>query len=283
MDIPTLADPVVRDLLQESDLFARSFHGGGFGLLSPLDFVHIISLMTEIASHLLLILSLTGGPTHICVLLLSLASATLPLLVSWCGFPQRNTESPYNAREARAADRQERMRNLAYSDAHRPEIALFGLGPWILESWAKARKIVMASEQPSYLRDSLLLSKMNFSDFVFALQNVRSRTPLFLSVSDSFDQVPLVLLLQTPSLSLGSLAMYRSSIQSVIFASGNLVTTTKMAFQGIFLMSAYCASIKLKPRLQPREEEKAEYEPLHGGMGINVRYGSPLISYAGAR
>ena len=31
LDLPTLADPEVRDLLQESDLFVRSFTGLGFG------------------------------------------------------------------------------------------------------------------------------------------------------------------------------------------------------------------------------------------------------------
>lgn len=173
MDTPTLADPAVRDLLQESDLFAQSFSGGGFGLLSPLDFVHIFALLTEIASHIVLILSLTRTTTHYYVLALSILSAAFPLLVSWFGAAQRTPEPLYSAREARAADRQERMRNLVYSDAHRPEIALFGLGDWILKSWSNARKIVLSSEQPPSLQDSSILSRINISDFVFALQNVR--------------------------------------------------------------------------------------------------------------
>jgi hypothetical protein len=172
LDIPTLADPAVRDLLQESDLFARSFSGGGFGLLSPLDFVHILSLTIEIISHILLIISLTRGATHFGVLLLSIFSATLPFLITWCRFSLPETDPPYNVREVRAADRQERMRNLAYSDAHRAEVALFGLGEWILQSWSTARNIVLSSEQPQNLRDSLL-SRLHLSDFSFALQNVR--------------------------------------------------------------------------------------------------------------
>jgi hypothetical protein len=172
LDIPTLSDPVVRDLLQESDLFARSFSGSGFGLLSPLDFIRIISLATEILSHALLIMSLTGGATHYGVLLLSIFSATLPLFVTWFGCPQTHAESLYTPREARAADRQEKMRNLAYNDAHRPEIQVFGLSSWILSTWASARKVVLDSEQSQQFRDSSLLSKLNFSDFLFALQNV---------------------------------------------------------------------------------------------------------------
>lgn len=172
LDIPTLADPVVRDLLQESDLFARSFNGGGFGLLSPLDFVRVLSLTTEIISHIWLVISLTRGATHLGVLLISIFSAILPLLLTRCNFSQRQSDPPYSAYEARAAARHERMRNLAYSDTHRPEIALFGLGDWILKSWASARKIVLASEQPHSLLDSSFFARINLSDLLFALQNV---------------------------------------------------------------------------------------------------------------
>jgi len=177
LDIPTLADPIVRDLLQESELFSRSFHGmGGFGLLSPFDLVHIFSLCTEVVSYIWVVLTLTGGSTHSGVLLLSVISAMLPLLVSWCGFSRKHTDSLYTPQEAHAAERQERMRNLAYSDSHRPEIILFGLGPWILSSWAAARKFMMSTEQPLYSKDSTFslscLAHINFSDFLFALQNV---------------------------------------------------------------------------------------------------------------
>ncbi|KAJ7283483.1 P-loop containing nucleoside triphosphate hydrolase protein [Mycena rebaudengoi] len=254
LDMPTLADPVVRDLLQESDLFARSFSGSGFGLLSPLEFIHIISLATEIFSHLLLILSLTGGASHYGVLLLSIFSATLPLFVTWLGCSNVHSESLYSPREARAADRQEKMRNLAYNEGHRPEIELFGLGEWILKTWASARKVVLDSEQSHYLRESSMMSRLNFSDFLFALQNI-----------------PLVLLLQTSSASLGSLTLYRSSIQCVILASRNLLATSRMVFQGIFLMSAFCASGKLKPKLQPSAEEVVCYQASRRGASIHAR------------
>jgi hypothetical protein len=177
LDLPTLADPVIRDLLQESELFVRSFNGmGGFGLLSPLDLVHIISLCTEVISHVWVVLSLTGGATHFGVLLFSALSALFPLLMSWFGIPQSHSESLYSPQEARAAERQERMRNLAYSDSHRPEIVLFGLGPWILKSWATARKIILDTEQPLPFKDRSLslslLTNLNLSDLLFALQNV---------------------------------------------------------------------------------------------------------------
>ncbi|CAK5275788.1 unnamed protein product [Mycena citricolor] len=255
LDIPTLADPQVRALLQESDLFARSFSGSGFGLLSPLDFIHIISLTTEIFSHVLLILSLTGGaPAQLGVLLLSVVSATLPLLLARLRCSEVHSETMYTTQETRAAERQERMRNWAYNEAHRPEIELFGLGGWILDTWTKARQLVLDSEQNHHLRDLSPLSRLNFSDLLFALQNV-----------------PLVLLLQTSSASLGSLTLYRSSIQAVIYASKNLLATSTMAFQGIFFMSAFCAGRNIKPQLQPDEEDSVCYNTSLNGASIQAR------------
>src|SRR5882762_9706923 len=82
LDIPTLADPVVRDLLQESDLFVRSFNGmGGFALLSPFDFIHVLALLSELFAHIWVLLSLTGGSEHLGALFISLLSALLPLLL----------------------------------------------------------------------------------------------------------------------------------------------------------------------------------------------------------
>jgi hypothetical protein len=173
LDVPTLADPKVRDLLQESELFAQSLSGGGFGVLSPLDFIRILSLTAEIISHVLLVISLTRGVTHLGALLLTIISATLPLLLNWCNFSHYEPDIQYNDEEARASVRQERMRSLAYSDIHRPEIKLFGLGNWILDSWAAARKKSLASDSAHLLRDTSLISQLNLNDFIFALQNVR--------------------------------------------------------------------------------------------------------------
>jgi len=172
LDLPTLADSDVRELMQESELFTRSFNGSGFGLISPLDFVHIFALLTEIASHIFLICSLTSGSTHIGILLFSVISAMLPTIFTWFSNPHDHGDSHYSRREMRAADRQERMRNLAYSETHRPEIALFGLGDWILKSWSRARRIVLESEQPHQATELSLFFNFNFSDLILVLQNV---------------------------------------------------------------------------------------------------------------
>lgn len=176
LDIPTLADPIVRDCLQESDLFVRSFNGmGGFGLLSPFDFIQVIALMSELASHILVLLSLTGGSTNVAALLLSVLSALFPLFMNRWGNAPSASESTYSSEEARTAERQERLRNLAYNNSHRPEVLLFGLGPWILQSWANARRTMMFHDQKSstsHLTLPQLLHQINVSDLLFALQNV---------------------------------------------------------------------------------------------------------------
>jgi hypothetical protein len=175
LDLPTLEDPIIRDLLHESDMFARSFTGmGGFGLLSPFDFINILALIFELASHLCVLVSLTGA-VHFGALLLSIFSAVLPLLMRWSGFAQSYPATSFTPQEVRAAERLEKLRNLAYNDDYRPEIILFGLGPWILRSWAKARKVALLSEQPliNMRLSHFLLSHVNFADLLFALQNVR--------------------------------------------------------------------------------------------------------------
>lgn len=179
LDIPTLSDPVVRDCLQESDLFVRSFNGmGSFGLLSPFDFIHIFALISELISHLLVLLSLTGGSANLGVLLLSLFSALFPLLLNRLIGVHSPPEVVYSPDEARTAERQERLRNLAYNESHRAEVLLFGLGPWVLESWTNARKAMLydgRSSPSNQLMLSQLLNQINISDLLFALQNVRIR------------------------------------------------------------------------------------------------------------
>lgn len=171
LDVPTLADPVVRDLLQESELFSRSFSGTGFGFLSPLDFLQIISLTTEILSHLFLIVSLTHAASHYGILILSVLSAILPTLISWYNVPINPPDTQATTKEARAADRLEKMRSLAYSDSYRPEIALFGLGEWILKSWSSARKVMLEAEESQPYHTSHL-TQCNLSELIYAVQNV---------------------------------------------------------------------------------------------------------------
>ncbi|CCO27006.1 ABC transporter related [Rhizoctonia solani AG-1 IB] len=209
LDIPTLADPDVTALLSESDMFVRSFSGaGGFGLLSPFDLIRTVSTFSELATQLYLLLS--------------------------CPWPDYSED--YEGVEC--SERHERMRRMAHDDYHKPEILLFGLGDWILESWANARKSVLglsASQEPT-----------------------------------TATQIPLAL--QLGKSSLGTATMYRSAVHQLAFTFSSLATTFSMAFQAVFLMAAFHASLNLKPVLEPAPEAKASYESsCDGGMALQLK------------
>lgn len=115
--------------------------------------------------------------------------------------------------------------------------------------------------QPSL---SQILHQINVSDLLFALQNI-----------------PMFLMFQSSSASLGSLALYRSSIQSVVYTVGNLVNTARMAFQGIFFMGAFCAAMNIEPRLTPLSEDAEIYSSITNGMKIEARHLS--YTYPGSK
>ncbi|KDR78510.1 hypothetical protein GALMADRAFT_1364675 [Galerina marginata CBS 339.88] len=254
LDVPSLADPTVRALLQESDLFVRSFGGSGaFGFLSPLDVIHIFSLLTEIISHFFVIASLTRGAFHVGILVLSIVSIVLPLFLSWLSAPRDSNEPVVSECEARISNRQEWLRNLAYSDAYRPEIELFGLSDWILESWSRARKTIIFLQRSSNAQNHSVIDQFELRNLVHVLQNI-----------------PLLLLFPSSSATLGSSTAYHNSIQSLVYAFRNLLTTTRMIFQGVFLMSAFTAGMTLKPMLNPEREDLVDYTSIHGGASIRA-------------
>jgi hypothetical protein len=176
LDGPTLADQEVRELLHESDLFSRSFHGGGFGSISPFDFIQIFAHLAEIFSHLLLMLSLTNNVTQFVALICSVVSVALPLFLPRFFTPPDGPDSLYNKEEAHAAQRLEKMRSLAFSEMHRSEVSLFGMGNWIVESWSNAWKVLFNSDIESRTVDLQLLSDANLADFFSAFQNVCAQT-----------------------------------------------------------------------------------------------------------
>lgn len=145
-----------------------------FGLLSPFDFVSILTLVSEIISHLFVIYSLTDGFTHFWILLFSVLSSALPLILPWFSGSRAYPDSFYSPQETLSAERQEKMRHLVSSDPHRPEILLFGLGPWILSSWAEARKTLLGLEKPSFLRETAFFGQVSLNEIMVAIQHVRS-------------------------------------------------------------------------------------------------------------
>ncbi|THH13893.1 hypothetical protein EW146_g6379 [Bondarzewia mesenterica] len=257
LDVPTLSDPTVRDLLAESDMFVSSFQGvGGFGLFSPVDFIRIFTLLSELASHIFVLSSLTYGALPLFTLVISVVTSALPFLQSYfMPYGYEFDLSTYEEDDVRQAEKQEQMRHLSISESHRPEVMLFGLGPWILDTWAAARKAGLGIHQPHKPQFSLskFLSHINIAEIITSLQNI-----------------PFVLMLQS-SPSLGSLALYRSSVQSIVYTISNLFVTIRMALQGIFLMGAFCASMEIEPHLQPKKDSHVQYEALGKGMKIEAR------------
>ncbi|GBE79587.1 predicted protein [Sparassis crispa] len=268
LDVPTLADPLIRDLLHESELFVRSFNGmSSFGLFSVLDLTRIVSLASELVSHVLVLSSLASGSIHIFALLLPIISSLLPLISAWFGRSRTYMDDLTSPLEARTSAKQEKMRLLAHSDPYRPEILLFGLGPWILRSWARARKLMLGLERQQSTTgpqlSSVFLSQINVSGLLATIQNI-----------------PLILALQYSSTSLGSFTLYRSSIQSLFLTASSLLQSIRLTYQGIFLMGAFCAAMEIEPRLCPKTEA-ITYRRSRSGMRLEAKDLS--FTYPGCR
>ncbi|KAI0660900.1 P-loop containing nucleoside triphosphate hydrolase protein [Cubamyces menziesii] len=258
-DVPTLSDPSVRDLMQEADIFVRSFNGfSPFGLFSPLDFMRIVTLFSELLTHLWVLSTLTFGTTPFPVILLSVALSALPSMLTWSAGSPKSWDTRTTRLEARLAAKQEAMRHLAHSDSYRPEVMLFDLGPWILRTWAQARKAMLGLERRHEGSDRDIASKL--------------LSQLYLSGAFSaFEHIPVLLVLNSSTSSLGAFSLYRSTLQSLFLTAGTMVQTLRLAFQGIFLMGAFCAATKLTPRLEPPAERTIAYQHTGNGAAIDIR------------
>ena len=210
LDAPTLADPVINDLLHESDMFARSFTslGRSFGVFSPFDIIHTLSSVAELASQLIILYTASGiaGSSPFSVgssssdpsrpqlsllgiillpSLLSLIASRLPSLPFATSAGGDLCSTPYTAAEFSEFERMNRMKSMATMDSYRSEVALFGLAPWILSSWTDSRKRVLGldsnnSNQPTIgLGSGLrwLITQTNLSEMIVVLQNVSEPLP----------------------------------------------------------------------------------------------------------
>ncbi|KAH9938578.1 P-loop containing nucleoside triphosphate hydrolase protein [Fomitopsis serialis] len=256
LDLPTLADPAIRDLFRESDLFVRSFGGmSSFGLFSTFDFMRILTSISELISHALVLSSLTFNKPHLTAFCFSLLTSLLPLVLRTARAHGSCLDDAPDPQETRAIHKQEKMRHLAQSDSYRQELIFFGLGPWILQGWAKARRTVLGLERQQTECDASLrcLLSINLSSLASFMQNV-----------------PLVLLYRSPSASLGLFTLYQSSVQAIIFTTANLVQSVRMAYQGIFLMGAFCAAMEIEPILQPKGED-VPFASSGKGMRLDIK------------
>ena len=79
-------------------------------------------------------------------------------------------------------------------------------------------------------------------------------------------------MMQSSSATLGSFTLYRTSIQSSVCSIRNLINMTRLAFQGVFLMGAFCCAMAFEPKLEPKEDVRTPYKPTKRGMKIEARY-----------
>ena len=117
---------------------------------------------------------------------------------------------------------------------------------------------------------STTMSNAHFGGLTAVVQNVRFCSHS-LKLASRVRQIPLVLLLQSPSASLGSFALYRTSVQSLVFTIRALVQTVHLAVQGVFLMGAFSAAMEVQPRLSPKKEQLVRYKSTGRGVKIEAR------------
>lgn len=173
LDLPALDDQIVKDTLYEADMFVRSFTGrGSFFLLSPFDMIRLFTTMAEIGSqaYILWSMSLSSArafkSSQYWTEILILCFAAFPTLFSFLNScvaytGDRFSHSLQESDEAKLEETHQRMRGLAYSETHRPEVLLFGMGNWILKSWADAKRAL--SIRPTSALDSVSTAAHTFA------------------------------------------------------------------------------------------------------------------------
>lgn len=160
-----------------------------FGLFSPFDMMRIFTLLAELASHVMVLYSLTfTSSTTIPVCILAVLTSLIPLVLA-CG----RHHHPYfddvsSPQQLQMEGEQAKMRMMARNDSYRPEVLLFGLGPWILRSWTQARTVLNDLEESQkdgyHSTASLLCAHFDLHNLISNFQNVRTRRnfPVYLLV-----------------------------------------------------------------------------------------------------
>lgn len=179
LDMPSLSDPQVRDVLHESDLFVRSF-SGSIGPISPLDFLNVFTTLADVAAQLWLLWSIADfglASSTPWILFISLLPTLLGLTSSWLGALQPWPQFADGVHDASHSEQSERMRTLAFSESYRQEVLFFGLGPWILQSWKSARRELLRVQTITAAASCVSMAQSFFyngsSEVVSLIQHVR--------------------------------------------------------------------------------------------------------------
>lgn len=277
LDMPALADPEIRDILAEADMFVRSFSGmGSFMLLSPLDMIRMFTTFAEIISqgYVLWSMSLSSARafqtsqhwTEYMILLMAAFPTFYTFFNSRLSFStDRWSHSLEDSQGSILEEQHERMRNLAYSETYKREVILFGMGDWILESWKGAKQALAI--RPTSIMDSASTAAQTFAHTTsLEFFNLVQTMPLALQVS---------------SASLGAVTMYRTTAEALFQTISQFMTSLKLFFQGVFLLASYHVALELEPMLSPDPVDYEEYTTNDGGLGMKIDISDLTFAYPG--
>jgi len=209
LDIPALADPLVQDLLDESNRFVNAFASGANTILTPLGLVNLLRDCSQIVSQAAVLHKLyhssSSRRTFIFTTLLIILPkfpSLLRYMQNWVLSPEDDWPDDTFSRHATAVKRRiARMENLAYLSMYKAEIVLFGLADWILAEWNKATMEDMKLDQAVNSRGVFMASTSSRSAAAIrSLANdlISEAEELFRNVRYFFDRVSCRLFSLTP-------------------------------------------------------------------------------------
>lgn len=188
LDLPMLMDPQVNIALAEAEMFVRSF-SRGFMFFSPFDLIRLFTTFVEILSRCFVLWSMSLSSarafqnsrhwTELMIIAMAIFPTVFPILTSRLA-RLASSSDPWAhsliAEGFRLEERHESMKSMAYSKEMRPEILLFGMGDWILKSWADAKRALAV--KPNTVMDSTTTAIHTFAhstsmNFFALIQTVR--------------------------------------------------------------------------------------------------------------
>lgn len=150
LDIPALADPLVNDLLEESNKFVNSFAKGSPTVLTPLGLVSLVTSFSEVISQIYVLYTLLHhcSPSLLHSHIITIVSVALPrfprALTFFRGWYESVDDEWPDEELSKRSDwvkvRIAQMEKMAQIAQYRAEVVLFGLADWILECWISAKR-----------------------------------------------------------------------------------------------------------------------------------------------
>ncbi|KAH7100545.1 P-loop containing nucleoside triphosphate hydrolase protein [Auriculariales sp. MPI-PUGE-AT-0066] len=247
LDIVSLADPDIRDLLHESDLFINSF-SSPLGLLSPLDLLSALTTVADAAAQCFLLWKLTDIAAWTLQPIL-LVLALLPTLLNVSNYFVGSGASWISDGSTipNHSERAERMRTLAFSDHYQ---------------WRLARAQLLHAEESDSTtptRSSFVQSFLHngTSEVLCLIQNV-------------------ALAPQMSGVSLGLITIWRSTFSVLLQSFTNAARSFDSAFQTIFLAAAFSAALH-------KQKQYSTAESATGNRGMRIEARNLSFTYQNAR